>query len=279
MNCDQQPMVAASVFKVEPKQYSNEWLAVRPGRARRPIAEGNKELAIDRARKALQEDGGGVIHILNVHGKVVEGMRISAEGEVVELRTYSPRVRQGSGVAPDTSAILLTAMDAEDELHRLYLVLGHESNEVLAAIDGEEGSAALRRCGFDSGAPALRLHVDMDQLQTCRQEWGPLSSAGVQRRARELCGERSASLDSLANDPRFQSCPEGQRVLAAALWVLWDNRLAPHELQATAGRIVRIGRFLLHIDGHGNVTLEIRSSAEDAICVMTDLAAEQSSQA
>ncbi len=272
-------MVANSVFKVAPKEYSNDWLVVRPGRARRPVFEGCKKLALDHARKTLQKDGGGVIHVLDIHDKVTEEMRISDGGDVVELRTYSPRLCEGSGVAADTLAILLTAMDAEDELHRVYLVLGLGSNEVLAAIDGEDGPMALKRAGFDGGRPAISLSVDMDQLVDCQRRWGPISATGIQRKARELCGERSASLDSLASDPRFQPCAKGQRLLAAALWVLWESRLAPHELQAPEGRIVQISRFLLCIDRQGYVTFETRPSTEDAVGVMKKLADEQSPQA
>jgi hypothetical protein len=166
-------MVASSVFKVAPKEYSNDWLVVRPGRARRPVFEGSKKLALDHARKTLQKDGGGVIQVLDVHDKVTEEMRISDSGEVVELRTYSPRLCEGSGVSADAASILLTAMDEYDELHRIYLVLGLEGNEVLAAIDGAEGPAALKHAGFDVGPPAISLSVDMAQLEDCQRKWGP----------------------------------------------------------------------------------------------------------
>jgi hypothetical protein len=277
MDTEFTPMVATHIFKIEPVKYSNDWLVIRPGRARRREFEGSKERAIEKARNLLRQHGGGVIRVLNLTGKVAEEMQVSSEGEVVEQRIYGPRSKP-SGEGAGTGVVLLSAVDEYEELHRVYIVLG-EGMEVLAAIGENDGGAELEEAGFGSRAPVIELRVSMAELDKRQREWGPISVAGIERKARELCGERAMLLDNLAHDPKFQSCEETERKLAAALWVFWDRRRASHEVQTPEGRVARISRFLLLVDNQGCVTFEACPDAEAAAKVIRKLAAEQSPQA
>jgi hypothetical protein len=276
MDTESNPIVPTSIFKIEPVKYSNDWLVVRPGRARRCEFEGSKEQAVEKARNWLQQNGGGIIRVLNLTGKVAEQMRVSSEGEVVEQHIYGPRSEPSEGAG--TGVVLLSAVDEYEELHRVYIVLG-EGMEVLAAIGGDDGGAELEEAGFDGRAPVIELRVSMAELDKRQREWGPISVAGIERKARALCGERAMLLDNLAHDPKFQSCEETERKLAAALWVFWDRRRASHEVQTPEGRVARISRFLLLVDNQGCVTFEACPDAEAAAKVIRKLAAEQSPKA
>lgn len=275
MESDQRPMVARSSFKVMPIEFSNEWMVIRPGRARRSVFEGSKEQAISRARELLQNDGGGVIRVLDDLERVVEELRVSSDGDVTERRDCrgeSETSDECSDAASDTMVILLYGCDPPDDAQHLFLVVDCTSKKILAAINGWENSAALERAGFEYQEPIESFSVTGNSLEVCYEDWGPISAAGIERKGRELC----ADIDGFATDPRFQSCEEDNRVLAAALWVLWDRHLASEEVQTRDGRVVRISRFLLFIDRQGYVTIEEYKGGYRAAKAFGRIAARQS---
>ncbi len=286
MEQDFKPMVASSCINVEPTEIPGPpWMIVRPGREQRPIFEGAMDEVITCATAHLKSDGGGVIRVLTRDHQIAEEMRVSPQGDVVEHRKYdlSPQLHaEPSPAGSDTTIIELTAVEVnapEEEIpYSMYLVLDHKRNEVLAALDGSEGLEGVRRVGFDAHEPSVSLHVPKKVLDRCECEWGPISSAGIERKARDLCQKQSMSLEDLANDARFGTSPESDRSLAAALWVLWEHQLLPHEIRMLDGKAARISRFVLWIDRQGFVTFE-RCRSDHAACgVMRDLADRQYSQ-
>jgi hypothetical protein len=278
---ESEPMVASRVCEIKQTKHRNDWELVRPGREE-PEFKGSKKQALEKARKLLHADGGGIIRVSDFFGNVREERRVSSGGSVLEQRVYRPLLGQldKGSEAPETAIVSLRAPVEEGGACRhLYLVLGLKDNEVLAVVDIDgDGSEALERAGFDFRPPIMSLKVSEVQLDSCWCEWGSISAVGVERRAAELCEEEGPSLDGFADDPRFQLCPEALRRLAAAVWTLWDRRLASHEIQTPAARVVRVSRFLLWIDQRGCVSIEVCPSVEAAVSTMQKLAAEQSPQ-
>lgn len=279
MEQDRKPMVACSYINIEPDaEFANKYAVIKPGREQSPVFEGAEDEVIDCARSQLKLEGGGVIRVLNIHHEVAEEMRVSSEGEVVEQRTYDPSPQlldESPQAEPDITIIELTAVDEQEIYHSMYLVLDHERNEVLAAISGIENLEGVRCAGFDVRKPAVNLRVTPGGIENCEREWGPISSAGIERKARDLCREQSMSLEGFAEDPRFGPMPEDHRELAAALWVLWERRLLSHEIRTPRGHAARISRYVLWIDLQGFVTFECFASPQAACGVMRKLAAQQ----